>query len=560
MDANRIPRARLVPLAATALLVSAPGVLHEPLRDAPVVWYADDMRTIPEPAERDPHIIRAAIDATLFRPFGRFFHPGRFVRRVGTAFGGDHVPAAANVNVLDEVPNSSWFTNRLGLFPIAPAVAARGPAVGEGPAAPWTVIRPKTIGVTPGFNIRDANGQVWVIKFDVVGFPSMATAAGVISGRILHAVGYNVPDDRVVTFTRDQLQISPDAEIREDDHRRPMTDADLDGLLARVERNPDGSWRALASRFLSGTLVGPFDWRGRRRDDPNDRVNHEDRREIRGLAVFAAWLCHYDTKQGNTLDMYVEEDGRRFIRHYLIDFASTLGAGGTGPFPAACYEYSFDIGASFVRALSLGLFEDPWRQLERPEGLDEIGYYESDIFYPRSFKSLEPNAAFANLTDRDGYWAAKIISAFTDAHLEAVVAQGRYRTPEAARWMRRVLAERRDEIVRYWFSRVPALDFFTYHDGALRFHDLATQRGILDAEGTRYRVRLAFAAPNRDLGPSTAWVELEQPEVQLSVSTIPGNHQPFIAVDVQVTRGTRWSHTVRVFVVVESGRVVALER
>lgn len=560
MDANRIPRARLVSLAAGALLVSAPGVRHEPLRDAPVVWYADDMRTIPAPAEREPHIVRAAIDATLFRPFSRFFHPGRFVRRVGTAFGGDHVPAAANLNALDEVPNSSWFTNRLGLFPSAPAITARGPAAGEGPAAPWTVIRPKTQGVTPGFDIRDANGQVWVIKFDAAGFPSMSTAAGVISGRIFHAAGYNVPDDRVVTFTRNQLQISPDAEIREGDDRRPMTDADLDELLARVERNPEGSWRALASRFLSGTPVGPFDWQGRRRDDPNDRVNHEDRREIRGLAVLAAWLCHYDTKQGNTLDMYVEEDGRRFVRHYLIDFASTLGAGGTGPFPAACYEYSFDFGAMFVRALSVGLYQDPWRQLERPDGLDEIGYYESGVFFARGFKPLEPNAAFANVTDRDGYWAAKIMSAFTDAHLEAMVAEGRYRTPEAARWMRRVLAERRDAIVRYWFSRVPSLDFFTYRGGTLRFHDLGAERGFFPGSQSRYRVRLAFTGPARDLGTTTDWIELSQPELVLSEVTIPGRQRPFIAVDVQVTRGSRWSPTVRVFVAVESGRVVALER
>ncbi len=560
MDANRTPRARLVSLAAGALLVSASGALLTPLRDAPVAWYADDMRNIAEPAEREPHIVRAAIDATLFRPFGRFFHPGRLVRRVGTAFGGDHVPAAANLNALDEVPNSSWFTNRLGLFPSAPAVAARGPAVGEGPSAPWTVIRPKTQGVTPGFDIRDANGQVWVIKFDVAGFPSMSTAAGVIAGRIFHAAGYNVPDDRVVTFTRDQLQVSPDAEMREGDDRRQMTHADLDELLARVERNPDGSWRALASRFLSGTPVGRFDWRGRRRDDPNDRVNHENRREIRGLAVFAAWLCHYDTKQGNTLDMYVEEDGRRFVRHYLIDFASTLGAGGTGPFPAACYEYSFDFGASFLRVLSLGVYQDPWRRLERPEGLDEIGYYESEVFSPRGFKPLEPNAAFANLTDRDGYWAAKIISAFTDAHLEAMVAGGRYRTPEAARWMRRVLAERRDEIVRYWFSRVPPLDFFTYHDGTVRFHDLGTRSGIFSGSETRYRLRVAYATPTRDLGPTTDWLELERTETALSQIAIPGTPEPFIAIETQLTRGARWSHSVTVFIAAASGRVVALER
>ena len=33
-----------------------------------------------------------------------------------------------------------------------------------------------------------------------------------------------------------------------------------------------------------------------------------------------------------------------------------------------------------------------------------------------------PRRSAANLTDRDGYWAAKIISAFSSEHLEAIVA------------------------------------------------------------------------------------------------------------------------------------------
>ena len=112
-----------------------------------------------------------------------------------------------------------------------------------------------------------------------------------------------------------------------------MTEADIDTLLSRVTPLPDGSYRAAASRFLSGRPLGPFDWKGRRDDDPADRVNHENRRELRGLRMICAWLAHFDMKQHNTLDMWVEEDGRRFVRHHLIDFASTLGMGANGPFP-----------------------------------------------------------------------------------------------------------------------------------------------------------------------------------------------------------------------------------
>ena len=548
-------------------VVTAAGFGTDALRDVPVVWHADDQRDIPAPIPRDPNIVRSAVNATFFRPFGRMLHPGRFVRRIGSAFGGDHVPPAANVNTLDEVPSSSWFTNRIGLFPLSVEDAARGPAHGPGPTPPWTVVRPKTQGVTPGFDVVDARGATWVVKFDSRGFPGMATAAGVISGRILHAAGYHVPDDRVVTFSRDQVRVGENVAIAVDGTTRAMTEQDLDALLAGVERNADGSWRALSSRFLAGRPMGPFDWKGRRGDDPNDQVDHEHRREVRGLAVIAAWICHFDTKQGNTLDMYVEDGGRHYVRHYLIDFASTLGAGGEGPFPAACHEYSLDAGAVFLRALGVGLYRDEWRRVERPEGLEEVGYFESTIFDPTSFKPLEPNTAFANLTDRDGYWAAKIISAFTHEHLRAIVANGAYRDAAAAAYVTEQLVVRRDKIAAHWFRRVAPLDFFVLDGRTLRFHDLARERGIFPNGDVRYRLRTAMTDEHRRSDRWSAWTVGGETRADLGgalalADTLDpgGSGYPFVAAEVQVHRGRRWSSSVTVYLSRATGRVVALDR
>ena len=61
------------------------------------------------------------------RPLGRITHHGRIVRAVGSLFGGDRVPSPANVNRLDEVVTSGWFTNRIGLFDLSPGEVARGP-------------------------------------------------------------------------------------------------------------------------------------------------------------------------------------------------------------------------------------------------------------------------------------------------------------------------------------------------------------------------------------------------------------------------------------------------
>jgi hypothetical protein len=67
-------------------------------------------------------------------------------------------------------------------------------------------------------------------------------------------------------------------------------------LLQRAPRRPDGTYRALASKLLPGKPVGPFQYFGTRPDDPNDIFPHENRRELRGLRVFAAWLNHDDSR------------------------------------------------------------------------------------------------------------------------------------------------------------------------------------------------------------------------------------------------------------------------
>ena len=49
-----------------------------------------------------------------------------------------------------------------------------------------------------------------------------------------------------------------------------------------------------------------------------------------------------------------------------------------------------------------------------------------------------------------GFPGARIVAAFTDDHIRAAVARGRYSDPRAAEYLTRVLIERRDQIVRRW--------------------------------------------------------------------------------------------------------------
>ena len=67
---------------------------------------------------------------------------------------GDQTPnvRAQNVNTIDEVPDSTWFTNRLGTVPVTVDELVKGPGSGTGPApGGWTVISAKNDGVMPGF-------------------------------------------------------------------------------------------------------------------------------------------------------------------------------------------------------------------------------------------------------------------------------------------------------------------------------------------------------------------------------------------------------------------------
>ena len=67
---------------------------------------------------------------------------------------------ARNINTIDEVPDSSWFTNRIGSTEVTAAQLAQGPVIGRPPAPEkWVIIREKTAGANPGFTAKDANGE-----------------------------------------------------------------------------------------------------------------------------------------------------------------------------------------------------------------------------------------------------------------------------------------------------------------------------------------------------------------------------------------------------------------
>jgi hypothetical protein len=429
------------------------------------VWRDADMGDIPPVAEFDLSKSYEFVHETF----------GESVKSRGRAL---------NVNTLDEVPDSSWFTNRLGRRDMTIEEIVRGPNQVDGPApGTWHVTGRPDSGITPKFTIRDARGDTYLIKLDPAAFPELPSSVEMISTKIFHAIGYHVPEDFIVTFDLSQLDVAPGAKIRTSSgDKRPIKMSDVEQWLRTTPRTADGKIRALASRYVPGKVVGQFRYTGTRPDDPNDIYPHERRRELRGMRVFAAWLNHDDARSINSIDTYVEDGGRRYIRHYMQDFGSNLGSGSTSAQqPRGGNEYLIE-GDKIAKGLfSFGLFSRDWANVKYPDN-PSLGNIEADFFEPRKWKTEYPQPAFGQMDAADAFWAASIASRFSDEMIRAIVDEGRLSDPAAARYLTDVIRRRRDKVVAYWISQTNPLDTFAIGRGGegaqLTFDNAAVRLGV----------------------------------------------------------------------------------
>ncbi|HSE49024.1 MAG TPA: hypothetical protein VLA96_07450 [Terriglobales bacterium] len=440
MDLFHTSRAAL----AALLLVLALPALAQQKPGEPPLWLDYDMEDIKEPKELKTLDVIEFLDGTLWEQIRQSFDFPRQYRYVT-----DQEKESYNVNSVDEVPDSSWFTNRNGRRAMSLDEIRRGPNRGTGPApGKLLVTKGKAAGVGSGFWIKDERGDSYLLKFDPPDFPEVATAAEVISTKLFYAIGYNVPENYLFYFRPEQLQLAPDAKLTMRGKKRAFKQEDLDRILALLPRRPDGAYRAVASKMLPGKPKGGFRFTGVREDDPNDIIPHQHRRDVRALRIFAAWLNDYDIHTANTLDMFVEEGGRHFIRHYVFDFGSTLGSAGNTIKPQwAGFENRFDLKEAGKGLATLGAYQPPSTQHPIPVEFPSVGRYSADGFDPLAWKPTFPVIAFENLTLRDARWAARIVGSFTDEQIRAAVATGELSDPAAAEYLARQIMARRDKTV-----------------------------------------------------------------------------------------------------------------
>jgi hypothetical protein len=502
-------------------------------------FYDDDPITV-EPETQDASRVQPwKIDLFYDLLLNQFARPG------------DHdSPRAKNVNTIDEVPDSSWFTNRILARPVSIEEAVRGPITTKGPApGKWLVIRAKTEGDAPGFRMRDSAGETWFVALDPKSNPEGATAAAAIANKIFWTLGYFQAEYHITEFRREQLEIDPKATFDPPSKKtRPLKFKDLEPELDRAARKPDGAYRVMASRLLPGTILGGFKYYGTRPGDPNDVVPHEHRRELRGLRVFAAWTNLVDLKALNTMDTLITENGKGRVRHYLLDIGSTFGIGANGPREwTEGYENLYEGDKTKKRLFSFGFYLQPWQTVEYKER-PAIGRFEGEEFDPVKWKSRVPMAAMLRARDDDDFWAARRVMAFSDEMIRALVKTGQYSDPEAEKLLGDILIQRRNKIGQVYFTRMnPLVNFSLDPSGVLTFENAAVKTGVAQAGSSSSASWHTF---DNNTGATTPLGETQGSSDRLNApGSLPKTPGSFILAEVKANGSpyASWSKPVKVF-------------
>lgn len=492
-------------LLALGSLACSSATPRFPLR--PPLWSDPDTTPFaPKPSKYDSPLVWDAADKQIFRPIGQ---------ALAVDVGGE----AINVNALDEVPDSSWFQNRLGRVPLARDDFRDGPCKGTEPLVPeppWRVIDAKPDGANPGFMI-ETRGQRYLVKLETAQL-ERASSGDAIGARIYWAVGFHTPCNEIVYMRPSILELDPAATVKEAGREIALERRHLDAVFRAAKPSEDGSYRASASRLFDGEPLGPWTFDGVRGDDPNDVVPHEDRRELRGSRVLAAWLNHHDAREQNTMALWIPGeraggDGEGFVRHAFLDWGDTLG--GLWDWDALSRRtgsaYYLDPGYVALDFLTLGIPRRPWDRARYGPAGEVLGYFDVDLFDPDGWRAGYPNPAFSRMTEHDGAWMARKVARIDDPAIDAMVDAAKVRSPIVDRELRRILKGRREKLLRRYLARLSPLtapEVRTTPWPRVCLEDLALVSGLAREDSRKYVVR--------------AWAGDDLHEVDVGAPTTPG--------------------------------------
>ena len=467
----------------------------------------------PSPTPKDPQNISCAPDVYV-SPLIWDGTDNMVFRPLSEAVGVVHHGEAVNVNSLDEVPDSAWFTNRPR--PRTTAELARGacsPALildPEGsPDGAWLIDHGKTNGSSPGFRVSVPGKGKYLFKGEPPDQPERPSAASVVGAAVYDAVGFNTSCEQIVYFRASLLKLTPGLTHKGNfGGTEPFDQKVVDKILADSPHR-GGLVRMQASAWLPGYLVGPFSYTGTRADDPNDVIPHDDRRELRAGRLLAAWLDHFDAREQNSMDTWIAEavEGRGgkgkpdaspgHVVHYYLDTSDCLGSEWAWEEISRRLGYSYvvdwgDMGRDLV---TLGIPTRPWDRVRRVPGREIFGFFNVKDFEPDEWKNEYPNAAFSRMTERDGAWMARILARFTPEMVETLGQMAQFSDPAKTAYLANVLEGRLERILQRYLTRLsPLADVHVAGKDQVCAEDLADTRRLRSAAEFRYEARLSSGA------------------------------------------------------------------
>ena len=224
------------------------------------------------------------------------------------------------------------------------------------------------------------------------------------------------------------------------------------------------------------------------------------------MYVLSAWLNHIDSRAENNFDAWVTTDGDRgYVRHYILDVGDSFGLTWVHSDELTRrfgHSHYFDFEHITVDLLSLGLVDRPYYPdpSDRPHPV--FTYYDVDDFVPDEWRNGYPNPGFERRTEHDTAWMARILSQFSEDHLRALVATGRFSRPSVERDLVRILRGRQRKILERYLTRLSPLAFpevVREDDRAwLCMRDLAVESGLRAPEDRQYRAAASIDWPYTD--------------------------------------------------------------
>jgi hypothetical protein len=330
--------------------------------------------------------------------------------------------------------------------------------------------------------IMDSRGRRFEIWRDPPDRAEMATGAAAVASRVLRAIGYFTPGVWTADLTTSDF-LPRDAKDR----------AALHTLVTSGPASGKGPFRVALTRWPIGTDLGPTPPSGRRADDSNDRVSHEDRRTLRAFKLIFGWLGMTETDASVLRDAYVGAAGHGHVVHYIAGLGGALGADAVVR-PLAPKDDDSDLASwnVWITLGTLGLYQQ--KQHITPRRWPALGEYR-ERWWPPAFHTSPPIEPLDKLLPADAFWAAKRIAGVQTPVLVSALDAAKYHDPSARAALLELLRVRQAIAIRWGVNQVTPCDverlevLGSPHGAVLVMRDDAPSLGILGGT-TTYRTEL----------------------------------------------------------------------